>query len=169
MRRFALALVLAGVTTAALAAPASAGLSSLRVHRDPDDSLSVLDIRAVATDASSKVIYTAVRSWDPFSSTDVEFPDSYFVFYLDTKRRGAADKLLYLGWDPNDGRFECDVFNRSGGFKGQRSASAASDGIGCYTPTKWYDIHKTVKFGVESYENRDFADRAPNDGRYIGL
>jgi hypothetical protein len=155
--------------TAVLAAPASAGLSSPRVHRDPDDTQSVLDIRSLATDTSTKVVYTAVRSWDSFSSTDVKFPDSYFVFMLDTKRRGAADKYLYLGWDPNDARFECDLFNRNGGFKGQRAADASSDAIECYTPRKWYDIHKTVKFGVESYDNGNFADRAPDNGRYLGL
>jgi hypothetical protein len=37
------------------------------------------------------------------------------------------------------------------------------------TPKKWYDIEKPVRIGVEAYENNNFTDRAPDNGRYVGL
>ena len=95
--------------------------------------------------------------------------DSYWVFYLDTKNRGKADRRLFLGYDQDDARFVCDVFIVGGGFQGQRAASQSNDQINCVTPRKWYDIQKPVRIGVEAYETRNFVDRAPNNGRYVGL
>ena len=170
MRRLQPALVVIGVAATTCAIPASAGTGSVTVRSDPNDSTSVLDIRKVGTDQTQRLVFTGIRAWDPFSMNDVTFQDdSFWVFLLDTKNRGKADKLLYLGYDNNSGRFECDLFNRDGGFKGERPASQSNDQITCVTPRKWYDIEKTPKFGVEAYENGGFTDRAPNNGRYVGL
>jgi hypothetical protein len=170
MRKAVSTLLVVGIAVATLATQASAGVSNLTVRRDPDDA-PVLDIRAVAT-APGRQIYTGVRTWDQFSSGDVILQNgSGFQFRLDTRGRGAADYFVNLGWDNNQGRFECDVYNRGGGFKGDRQAFIpnTSDGIACFTPRKWYDFTKTVKFGVQSYDNNVFQDRAPNRGRYVGL
>jgi hypothetical protein len=169
MRRLLSALIVLGVMAATWTMPASAGTSSIKLHSDPNDSSSVLDIRKVGTDQTRRRVFTAVRSWDPFSSGDVMFPNTFWVFYLDTKGRGKADRRLFLGYDPDDARFECDVFIVGGGFKGQRGASTDSTSIACVTPKKWYDIQKPVRIGVEAYEDGNFVDRAPNNGRYVGL
>jgi len=170
MRRLLPALVVLGVTAVTLAMPASAGTSSVKVHSDPNDTSSVLDIRKVGTDQTRRLVFTGIRSWDPFSAGDVTFQDnSWWVFFLDTKGRGKADRRLFLGYDQDDARFECDVFIVGGGFKGQRAASQSNDQITCVTPRNWYDIQKPVRIGVEAYDNNNFVDRAPNNGRYVGI
>jgi hypothetical protein len=86
------------------------------------------------------------------------------------RNRGAPPTGPFLSYDPSQGRFECSVFIDGGGSKGQRQAVTSGDqAIGCFTPRKWNDIQKQVKFGVESYDSGNFQDRAPNDGRYRGL
>jgi len=116
MRRLLPALVVFGVTAVTLAMPASAGTSSVKVHSDPNDTSSVLDIRKVGTDQTRRLVFTGIRSWDPFSAGDVTFQDnSWWVFFLDTKGRGKADRRLFLGYDQDDARFECDVFIVGGG------------------------------------------------------
>jgi hypothetical protein len=164
-------LVAAGVAAASWAVPASAGGGSLKVRSDPDDTSAVLDIRRVASDLSTKQVYMGVRIWGTFTPDDLnQNDDSFIVVFLDTKRRGAADRRLFLSYDPSQDRFECSVFIDGGGFKGERKAQNISDqAVVCSTPRKWYDIQKEVKFGVESYDNGNFKDRAPNDGRYVGL
>ena len=163
---------LAGLVLVGGQPPAAAGGATATARSDGDDTTSVLDIRKVATDTSRRNVFLGVRSWDPYSSADVDGAnDSYFVFLLDTKKRGRADKYAYLYYDSADDlRFECAVYNRSGGFKGQRRATRlGADDIACATPKKWYDIRKPVRFGVEAWELGSFRDRAPNDGRYTGL
>jgi hypothetical protein len=170
MRRLLSALVVLGTTAAIWTIPASAGTSSIKLHSDPNDTSSVLDIRKVGTDQDRRHVFTAVRSWDPFNSSNVTLQnDSFWVFFLDTKGRGKADRRIFLGYDSDEGRFECDVFIVGGGFKGDRAASTQSDSIACVTPKKWYGIEKPVRIGVEAYDNNNFVDRAPNDGRYVGL
>jgi hypothetical protein len=171
MRRMLPILVVTGVTTGFWAVPASAGVSSLTIRSDPNDSSGVLGIRRVASDLSNNQVYMAVRIWGTFTKDDLNQDDnSWIVVYLDTKRRGAADRRLFLSYDPSQSRFECSVFIVGGGFKGERQAGTSGDqAIGCLTPSKWFDIQKQVKFGVESYQKGNFQDRAPNDGRYRGL
>jgi len=170
MRRVLTIVVLVGVAVTTWASTAPAGTGSITTRKDPDDSNNVLDIRRVLTDTTRRKVLAGVVTDDPFTSGDITFPDDFIVFYLDTRKRGAADKDLYLGWDPNDARFECDLFNDGGGLKGQRAASTPDTrSIACVFPRKWLEETKVTKFGVESYQNQLFIDRAPNDGRYIGL
>ena len=178
MRRILAVLVAGMVSVGVIATPALAGFAGARglgggvtIRNDPNDTSAVLDIWQVASDLSRRRVFLAVATYDPFSTTDLDGRNgSYFVFLLDTKRRGAADKYLYAYWDSVEGRFECSLFNRDGGSKGERRAfDSGSDFVACVLPRNWFDIHKEVKFGVESYDLNFFTDRAPNNGRYRGL
>jgi hypothetical protein len=178
MRRILAVLVVGvvsvGVTaTPALAAPTGArGLGGgVTIRNDPNDTSAVLDIWQVASDLARRRVFLAVATYDPFTEADLDGRNgSYFVFLLDTKRRGAADKYVYAYWDSVEGRFECSLFNRGGGFKGERRVfDRGSDFVACVLPRNWFDISKEVKFGVESYDVNFFTDRAPNNGRYRGL
>jgi hypothetical protein len=171
MRKLVAILVATGVAAVCWTVPASAGVQGLKIRSDPDDTSAVLDIRRVASDLSNRQVYMGIRIWGTFTTDDLnQDNDSFFVVFLDTKRRGAADRDLFLSYDPSQGRFECAVFIDGGGFKGERQAQTSGDqAIACFTPRKWYDIQKEVKFGVESYDKGNFKDRAPNDGRYVGL
>lgn len=163
-------LLAVGVMAACWTVPAGAGIQGITTRKDPNDTSSVLDIRRVGSVLSRRLVYLGVGTWDPFTANDLMGRDnSFFKFLLDTKRRGRADKLLFMFWDDVDARFECDLYNRDGGFKGQRPASTNSTSIACVTPRKWYDIEKQVQFGVEAYELGILQDRAPNNGRYRGL
>lgn len=178
MRR-ALAVLIVGMVSVGISAmPALAGSAGVRglgggvtIRNDPNDTTSVLDIWQVATDLARRRVLLAVATYDPFTETDLDGRNGdYFQFLLDTKRRGAADKYVYAYWDSVEGRFECSVFNRDGGFKGERRVfDRGSDFVACVLPRNWFDIHKEVKFGVESYDTQFFIDRAPNNGRYRGL
>ncbi len=171
MRKLLVTMVAAGLVVGSSSLPASAGGGSLKVRRDGDDVSSVLDVRAVATDTFGGKLYFAVRLWNSFAPSDLDGRKEFIVGLLDTKRRGRADKYLYFYYDSqNNNRFECAVFNRDGGFKGERRAMTdeTNQAIACVTPLDWYDIHKQVQFAVETYDN-GFVDRAPNDGRYDGL
>jgi hypothetical protein len=136
MHRMLVSLVAAGLAVGMSAGPASAGVGSLTLRSDPNDTSSVLDIRRVASDLSNKQVYMAIRIWGTFTSDDLnQKNNSWFVVYLDTKRRGAADRRLFLSYAPSQGRFECSVFIVGGGFKGEREAATSGDhAIGCLTP-----------------------------------
>ena len=177
--RMILAVLVAGMVSVGLiATPALAGFASARglgggiaIRNDPNDTSAVLDIRQVASDLSRRQVFLGVATYDPFTQTDLDGRNgSYLVFLLDTKRRGAADKYVYACWASVEGRFECSLFNRGGGFKGERRVfDSGSDFVACVLPGNWFDIRKEVKFGVESYDLNFFTDRAPNNGRYRGL
>lgn len=170
MRRALTASLVVALTIGLWTTSASAGLGGIKLGRDPDDATSILDIRTVGTDVSGRRVFTGVRTWDNFAPGDVlQQNQSGFIFKLDTRDRGRYDRVTYLAYDNNDGRFECRVFTRGGGFKGERRANASNEDISCVTPRRWYDIQKEVKFGVESYELNFLEDRAPNNGRYRGL
>lgn len=178
MRRALTILVVAMVSIGILATPAPAGIAGVRgfgggvtIRNDQNDTASVLDIWQVATDLSRRQVFLAVATYDPFVEQDLDGRNgSYFAFLLDTKRRGSADKYVYAYWDSVQARFECSVFNRDGGFKGERRVfDRGSDFVACVLPRDWFDIRKTVQFGVESYGLGFFEDRAPNNRRYRGL
>jgi hypothetical protein len=155
------ALVLAGTATEA---------SARASHNDPRDSKSALDIRTVATTSSRRNIVFGVKMYNQFSATDVDFSTNSGIYWLlDTQRRGRWDWVVVMGFDASQNRFECRVFPRGGNERGERPAFrvGANATLGCSIPKKWLGARKrTSRYGVETYVSGQFADRAPNRGRY---
>jgi hypothetical protein len=168
MRRMLVSLLAAGLVAGMTAGSATAG--TIKLHSDPNDTSSVLDIRKVGSDTSARKVFLGVATWDAFTMDDLKKDDhSWFLVYLDTKNRGRADRRVYMSWDSSKGKFLCSMFIVGGGFKGAREANTDPTAISCVLPRSWFDIQKQVKFAVESYDMGNFEDRAPNDGRYLGL
>jgi hypothetical protein len=166
-------LIVAGLMlwpTPALATPFRGVGGDISVRFDGNDTLNILDIRRVATDLNRRLSLFAVETYDVFTANDIDAQQgSYFQFNLDTKRRGRADRFVYLYyWPPND-QFYCEVDTRDGRELGFRIAQFDTSTIYCAVRTSWLGVQKQVKFAVEAWNLRNFVDRAPNRGRYRGL
>jgi hypothetical protein len=146
------------------------GVGGLRVHFDGNDTGSILDIDQVATGIERRQVFFGVQTYDQFTANDIDASQgSWFQFNLDTKRRGRADRFLYLYYWPPDDAFYCEVQTREGLFVGLRRASFDTISLFCGVRKGWLDIQKRVKFAVESRDRGVYVDRAPNIGRYRRL
>ncbi len=146
------------------------GLGGGRVRFDGNDTASLLDIEQVYTERNRRNTFFGVQTYDQFFAADVSAQQgSWFEFRLDTKRRGATDRYLYLYyWDP-DAAFYCELQTRSGRVLALRFASYDGISLFCGVRTGLLDIQKVPKFGVESRDRGVYVDRAPNFGRYRRL
>jgi hypothetical protein len=176
MRRVLVMLAATMLATGLWAAPGSAGGEQFTIRNDPDDSSSVLDLAKVGTRLTQRRLHVYLETHDSFSAADLNVQvDSYFLYKIDTERRGRADRFIYLYYYPPNGLFYCDVLARDGTRQGVREAFQDSFAglsiIDCTIKRSWLDISKPERFAVEAWSVGTFVDRAPDvgTGRYPGL
>ncbi len=176
MRRVLVMLAATMLATGLWAAPGSAGGEQFTIRNDPDDSSSVLDLAKVGTRLTQRRLHVYLETHDSFSAADLNVQvDSYFLYKIDTERRGRADRFIYLYYYPPNGLFYCDVLARDGTRQGVREAFQDSFAglsiIDCTIKRSWLDISKPERFAVEAWSVGTFVDRAPDvgTGRYPEL
>jgi hypothetical protein len=142
-----------------------ASARTLTARRDPNDTRRVPDIRAVWTDLGRRDLYIRVRGWEQLRHREVDFG-----VWLDT--RGSLD----YDWAIHVSAQWCQVYEAGpiidvgGDTIGRRQSHRPSQrDVSCRVPARWFGIRKTVRFSLRSGPPTDFADRAPNHGRYVGL
>jgi hypothetical protein len=143
----------------------SASAGSLTVRTDPNDTRHVPDISAVWSDVSPSGLYIRIGTWDR-----LRHHDAAFVVLLETRGVPEYDRIIEISGG------ECvvekiDADGSLGEFIGRRKARfPGRKAIVCRVPTGWFAIRETVRFVVKSgFLGSPLDDRAPDDGRYIGL
>jgi hypothetical protein len=162
VRRIVILLACIGMLVTALAGSASA--RSLTVHRDPNDTPRTPDIRRVWTGLPPFHVYIRIGAWERMRRNDARF-----AILLDTHGSYGFDRVIEIsggvcvveGYGP-DGL---------GGLIGKRDARRPGGReIACNMPRSWFGIHRIVRTVVFSETlGEENVDRAPNEGRYLGL
>lgn len=162
MRR--ISIVFAGIAMVVTVLAGSASGRSLTVHRDPNDTVRTPDIRRVWTALPPYHVYLRIGAWDRMRRDDARFN-----IFFDTHGDRGFDRIIEV----SGGVCVVEHFGPDGlgGPIGRREARRPSGReLACNMPRSWFGIHRIVRtlFFSETHSEQD-VDRAPNEGRYLGL